>query len=306
MAVVVEADPPLGVEAVSFARHGEVLGAVEPQPDRAAGQDAPQGSHRGEAVRLHLLAAEATTHPQALHGDLVVVLAEDVRDDLLRLRGVLGAGLHEDLTRLVDVRQGAVSLQVEVLLPGELEHPGEYVRRRAQTRHDVATLHRGLSPLELPRGDRVLDVDQRWLGIYLDHDGRRAEPGCLQRLAEHVADGMTEKLDLGREQRLVVLDAGIVDARHVVGGQHSDHPGHLVRGLHIELGDLALRDEDLHRVGVQAVLGARDEVVGVERESGDVECGGLVRDGLADLVGVRGGIGSLGEMTHVSAPVVLS
>jgi hypothetical protein len=37
-----------------------------------------------------------------------------------------------------------------------------------------------------------------------------------------------------------------------------------------------------------------------------VECRGLVRDGLADLVGVRGGIGSLGEVTHLSAPVMLS
>jgi hypothetical protein len=117
---------------------------------------------------------------------------------------------------------------------------------------------------------------------------------------------MTEELDLGREQRLVVLDAGIVDARNVVGGQHPDHPGHLVRGLHVELGDLALRDEDLHRIGMQAVLGARDKIVGVERASGDVECRGLVRDGVADLVGVRPGVGSLGEVTHVSAPVVLS
>ena len=57
-AVVVEADPPLGVEAVALAAHGQVLGAVQPQPDRAAGQDAAERGDRGEAVRLHLLAAE--------------------------------------------------------------------------------------------------------------------------------------------------------------------------------------------------------------------------------------------------------
>ena len=45
--------------------------AVEPQPDRAAGQGRAERRDRGEAVRLHLLAAEAAAHPQALHGDLV-------------------------------------------------------------------------------------------------------------------------------------------------------------------------------------------------------------------------------------------
>ena len=72
--VVVEADSPLGVEAVPLAGHGEVLGAVEAQPHRAAGQGGAQGGDGGEAVRLHLLAAEAATHPQALHGHLVAVL----------------------------------------------------------------------------------------------------------------------------------------------------------------------------------------------------------------------------------------
>jgi hypothetical protein len=160
-----------------------------------------------------------------------------------------------------------MGLQVEVLLSGELEDPGENVARAAQPLFDVTALNGGLCTLELSCLDGLFDVHQRRLGLHLDYDGRCAEPGCLQRLAEHITDGMTEELHFGREQRLVVLDAGIVDARHVVGGQHPDHPRNVVRGLHIELGDLALRDEDLHRIGMQAVLGARDEVVGVERES---------------------------------------
>ena len=129
-AVVVEADPPLGVEAVPLAGHGQVLGAVQPQPDRPAGDHRAERGDRGEAVRLHLLAAEPAAHPQALHGDLVARPAEHVGDDLLRLGRVLGAGLDEDLPALVDVGQGAVGLQVEVLLAGELEHAGEDVRRR--------------------------------------------------------------------------------------------------------------------------------------------------------------------------------
>ena len=64
-------DLPLGVEPVPLAGHGEVLRAVEPQPHRAAGQRGAERGDRGEAVRLHLLAAEPAAHPQALHGDLV-------------------------------------------------------------------------------------------------------------------------------------------------------------------------------------------------------------------------------------------
>ena len=51
------------------------------------------GAQRGDrrvAVRLHLLAAEAAAHPQALHGDLVVRLPQHVRDDVLGLAS--GAG----------------------------------------------------------------------------------------------------------------------------------------------------------------------------------------------------------------------
>ena len=115
------------VEAVPLARHRHVLRAVEPQPHRAAGQRGAERGDRGVAVRLHLLAAEAAAHPQALHGDLVAAAAQHVRDDLLGLARVLGAGLDEDLPVLVDVRERRVRLQVEVLLAGELELALEHV-----------------------------------------------------------------------------------------------------------------------------------------------------------------------------------
>ncbi|MDH6574184.1 hypothetical protein M2160_009291 [Streptomyces sp. SAI-117] len=124
-AVRVEADLPRRVESVALAGHGEVLGPVEPEPDRAAGQLGAERGDGSEAVRLHLLAAEATTHPQALHGHLVAGHAEHVRDDLLGLRRVLGAALNEHLAALIDLSQRRVRLKVEVLLPGKLELAGE-------------------------------------------------------------------------------------------------------------------------------------------------------------------------------------
>ena len=122
-------DLPGGQERVPLAGHRDVLGAVQPQADRPAGERRAQRGDRGQAVRLELLAAEAAAHPQALHGDLVRVQAQHVRDDVLGLRRVLGAGLDEDLAVLVDQRQRGVGLQVEVLLAAELELAGEPVRR---------------------------------------------------------------------------------------------------------------------------------------------------------------------------------
>lgn len=147
-AVGVEADLPLGVEAVALAGHGQVLGPVEPYPDRPAGQLGAESGDGREPVRLHFLAAEAAAHPQTLHGHLVAVQTEHVRDDFLGLRGVLGAALDEHLLALVDVGQGGVRLQVEVLLIGELELAGEHVRGVGESGVDVAGHHQGPGAVE--------------------------------------------------------------------------------------------------------------------------------------------------------------
>ena len=130
-----------GVEAVALARHRHVLGAVEPQPDGTAGERGAERGDRREAVRLHLLAAERAAHPQTLHGDLVARQAQHVRDDLLRLARVLGAGLDEHLPVLVDQGERRVRFQVEVLLPGELELAREHVGARVPLRLGLAAAH---------------------------------------------------------------------------------------------------------------------------------------------------------------------
>ena len=121
-----------------------------------AGERRAERGDRREAVRLHLLAAEAAAHPQALHGDLVARHAQHVGDDLLRLARVLRAGLDEDLPVLVDEGERRVRLQVEVLLPGELELALEDVGTRVPLRLRLAAAHRaaarpGSSPPRSPR-----------------------------------------------------------------------------------------------------------------------------------------------------------
>ena len=289
-----KADPPVSVKAVTLAGHRQILGAVEPQAYGTAGEHGAQSRDRGEPVGLHLLAAECAAHPQALHGDLRVPPAQDVGDDLLGLGGMLRAGLDEDLTGLVDVGQRGVGLQVEMLLAGELELAAEHPVGAGQRAVDVATRDLRLATLEAVRGDRLADrhIGRQRLGCHLD--GLRAEPGGLERLSEHPADGVAEEHDLRREQRLVVLDAGVVDARHVLGGEHPDHAGNGEGRRNVERGDPRVGVGRLHRVGVQDVLGAVDQVVGVEGRSGDMQHRALVWDREPD----RRAFGSRGQVTH--------
>jgi hypothetical protein len=281
-------------KAVPLAGDGHVLRPGQAQPDRSPGQRRSQSGDGGEAVRLHLLAAEAAAHAQALHGHLVAPDAEHVGDDLLGLRRVLGAALHEHLAALVDVREGAVGLEVEVLLAGELQLAAEDVGRGVEAGLHVTTLQVRLPALEAPRRDRLPDGHQGGQRLEVHLDRLRAEPGGLDRLGEHPADGVAVEHDLGGEERLVVLDPGVVDARDVGGGEDPDHAGDGVGRLGPEGDDPGVRLEHLDGPGVQDVLGPPDQVVGVERLSRDVERGTLVRDGQSDDRVRR----PLGERTH--------
>ena len=239
---------------------------------------APSDGHRGQSVRLELLAAEAAAHPQALHRDLVSGQAEHVRHDVLGLGRVLRAGLHEDLAVLVDQRQRGVGLQVEVLLAADLELAAEPVRRLLKPGGRVAATDRPLVALVAAGLDRVVHADQRGQRLVVDLDRLGTLPGRLQRLAEHPADRVPVVHNLAREQRLVVLLAGVVEAGHVLGGQHPDHAGHVVGGLGAQAGDPGVRVRGLDRPGVQRGVGTADQVLRVQRGAGDVQVRALVGD----------------------------
>ena len=277
-AVVVEPDLPLRMEGVALAGHRHVLGAGQPHPDRAAGQRRAERRDGGQSVRLHLLPAEPTAHPQALHGDLVAAPAQHVGDDLLGLGGVLGARLHEHLTGLVDERERTVGLEVEVLLPAERQLAGEPMGCGRQAGVGVAARDRACVTLEGLGVDRLLDRQDRRQRHGLDLDGRRPAAGVLQGLPEHPGHRMPPEADLGREERLVVLDAGVVDARHVRGRQHADDAGSRHREIGAQRGHSRVRLLDLHRPGVQHPLRPAHQVIGVERGPRHVQARRLVGD----------------------------
>ena len=129
--------------------------------------------------------------------------------------------------------------------------------------------------------------DQRGQRLVGDLDRFRAQPGRLQRLAEHPADRVTVVHDLAGEQRLVVFLAGVVEAGHVACGQHPHHAGHQVGALRPQPGEAGVRVRDLDRPGVQGAQRAAGQVLSVERAPGHVLFRALMRHRLAHHGPVR-------------------
>ena len=256
-AVVVEADAPGGVEPVPLAGHRHVLLAGQPQPDRSAGQRGAQGGDRGEPVRLHLLAAEAAAHAQALHGDPVAGQAEHVRGDLLGLGRVLGAGLHEHLAVLVDHRQRAVRLEVEVLLSGEVDLALEDVGRAGKPGGDVAA---GQHRLQRPGSSRP-----RWprprSGARAAARTSTSTARAPRRAASRVSPSTQQTAwpwyltSSGNSGSSCLMPASLTPGTSC-RGEHADDAGDVVRRARVEAGDPRVGVRRLDRVGVQHVLAA--------------------------------------------------
>ena len=185
--------------------------------------------------------------------------AEHVRDDLLGLGRVLGAGLHEDLAALVDQRQRAVRLEVEVLLPGDRGHALEDVRRRAPARPPTSPrCSVGRAPWKLSAAIASSTRQQRGQRLVVDLDRRRAPRRAASRVSPSTQQtAWPWYMTSVGEQRLVVLDPGVVDAGHVGRGEHPDHARHVVRRRGVEPGDPRVGVRRLDRVGVQHVAWCR-------------------------------------------------
>ncbi|MDH6574183.1 hypothetical protein M2160_009290 [Streptomyces sp. SAI-117] len=112
---------------------------------------------------------------------------------------------------------------------------------------------------------------------------------------------MTVEHDLFREEGFVMLHAGVVDTGHVGCREHAHHARHLQRRPRAQGSDPAVCLRHLDRIGVQHVLGALHQVIGVERAAGDMQAGALMRQRKA----YHRLLGTVGQLAHdLTASVV--
>jgi hypothetical protein len=169
-----------------------------------------------------------------------------------------------------------------MLLTGEGELAAEDVRGSGKTSIGVASRHRRLCTLEAPRGDRLGNGENRRQRVVVDLHRQGAQPRGLESLGEYPAHCVPVEADLTREERLVMLGAGVVHSGHVVRREHADDPLDLQRRVGAQRGHPCVGDRDLHGIGMQDVAQTVDEIVGVQRLTGHVQARTLVRQGLAD------------------------
>ena len=293
-ALVVVAHLVLVPEAVAPARDHEVVVAVQPQLDRAAQLARGHRGHAGEQRRLRFLAAEAAAHAPALHVHLVRLQVHRVRDQVLHLARMLGRAV--DMQRAALLRNGVadLALEVELLLPADVERGLEPARRGRDggahrglvaavggtaAAHDVHRRHHVLAARM-----RVLRRQHRRLRL----DGQRvlgARGGAARGVAgarDHGEHRLAQVADLaavlhGQQDRVVVDDrAAVVGAGDVVGREHRHHARHGADGVERERRDAPV---GRGRQAQRAMQGAGDlgDVVDVGGLAGHVQVRRFVR-----------------------------
>ena len=140
--VCVEADAIVDAEVVPLAGDDHVVVAVVAALGGPARQLGDQRRGGGRQVALALLAAEAPAHAAHLDRDGVARHAQHVRDLVLDLARVLGGAVDGDVVVLARHGERDLPLQIEVLLPADVDAPFEHMRRGRNGGLGIATLHR--------------------------------------------------------------------------------------------------------------------------------------------------------------------
>src|SRR5436190_23524574 len=128
---------------------------------------------------------------------------------------MLGGTVSRHAAGFVAPRNGAVRLQVEMLLAAYHELAVEFQGTRLDDRRVTIGKPEGASE-ETAHGNRVLNGENRRQGFVFDVDPLGAEARSFESLAQHPGDGLLVKHYFGREYRFVVAaGSSVAFARNI-------------------------------------------------------------------------------------------
>ena len=223
--LVVEAGAVVDAEIVPLAGKHEIVVAVIDRLRRHPGRPGRQRRDDGRKVALALLAAEGPAHAPCLDGDLVASHPKTVGHLVLDLAWMLRRAVHAKIAVLVGHGKRGLPLKIEMLLPADLDAPGDLPLRHGKRAVGVAALHDGrrAKPGRLAHG-RV-DVEDGGKRLVLDA-GPAKRLARVAHGARHDGEHGLAKIayDVACEHRVVAMHrAAVVHARNVLVGEHGEH-----------------------------------------------------------------------------------
>ena len=245
---------------------------------------------------LCFLAAKATAHAAALHGDGVGANAQRVCHPFLHFPGVLGAGVHQPLVLFLRNDVGDLSFQVKVLLAAHFQRALQAVGGAGQPGISIAAAHMHGRQHKVLLGNGRGGVQHGWQRCDVGLDFARRTACSHDAVCHHQPHDLANVPDFVQRKNGFVVAKGGKDgvARNVGRQHHAVHAGHGQRSAAIHAVQGAVGHGGQNGRGVQraAQLG---HIVQVGRSAQDLCLGAFVEVGLAHHAG---GDGVLGGAFH--------
>ncbi len=282
-AVVIEADVVFDVERVTLAGHGHVFHARQTHLGRAAGEVRDHCAHAHRAGCLGFLAAKATTHAAHVDDDLVHRDAKHFGDQLLHFGGVLRGGVDDYAAVFGGHDRGNLGLQVEVLLPADVQRTLQPTRRAGQGVGRVTTLVGVAVEHEVLLVQRLDHVEHRLQVLVFDDRSHGGLARGFQAVGSHGDHRLADELDLAVGQQRVAGQycADIQLPRYILSGDGDGHARHLIARRRVDADDAGVGAVAHAGIDVQ-LIGKLQAVVDVHRLARDVLGRAVVLDAATD------------------------
>ncbi len=282
-AFVIEADVVFDVERVTLAGHGHVFHAWQTHLGRAAGEVRDHCAHACRAGCLGFLAAEAAAHATHVDDDLVHRNAEHFSDELLHLGGVLRRGVDDHAAVFGGHDRGHLGLQVEVLLPADVQRTLQPTRRAGQGGGRVTTLVGVAVEHEVLLVQRLDHVEHRLQILVFDDCGHGRLARGFQAVGRDGDHRLADVFDLAVGQQWIAgqYGADIQLPGYILSGDGDGHARHFITRRRVDADDAGVGPVAHASINMQ-LIGKLQAVVDVHRLARDMLGRAVVLDALAD------------------------